>query len=165
MRLIGKIKNRQIFYISIREDSKWMNLLPNDNWLAFTIANNDDKDLINNCSTEIINNNVTYTCSAGELAELTEQYFDEEITLQIVKFKEKTRSKFNHDQSPITTSHRNFKEGFWFAATTANDGDKTITKVVCIDMTKRKVLKYLNSFIEKINSGWIPSDEEIKRPK
>lgn len=105
---------------------------------------------------------MTYTCSAGELAGLTEQYFDEEIGWRGVQQEEKTGKEYDYEQLPITTMHRNFGEGFWFASTLAYDRDKEINKVVCIDFTTRKVKKHLTELVEKINNGWLPSDEEIE---
>ncbi|MEO8146975.1 MAG: hypothetical protein ABI723_05020 [Bacteroidia bacterium] len=57
----------------------------------------------------------------------------------------------------MTTSHKNFAKGFWFATevagATIDDKDVETNKVVCIDCTKRGVLGYLKSLIEKINNG------------
>lgn len=162
MERIGKINDREIFYIPIRDNSEWLSLLPTEKWIAFTIADNEDKEMLHECTIGILNQNVTYTCSAGELASLTEDYFDEEIGWRGVQHEEKTGEKFDHDQSPMTTMHQNFSEGFWFSAVVASDGEKQIDKVVCADFTTRKVKKHLTELIEKINNGWLPSDEEIE---
>lgn len=162
MKRIGKINDREIFYISIRDNSDWLNMLPTENWVAFTIADNEDKEMLRECTIGMLDKNATYTCSAGELASLTEDYFDEEIGWRGVQYEEKTGEKFDYDESPMTSMHRNFSEGFWFSAVVASDGEKEMDKVVCVDFTTRKVKQHLTELIEKINNGWLPSDEEIE---
>ncbi|WP_432670705.1 hypothetical protein [Flavobacterium sp. SM2513] len=65
MERIGKINDRIIFYILIRENANWLNLLPTDKCVAFTISDNEDKEMLNDCTIGILDKNVTYTCSAG----------------------------------------------------------------------------------------------------
>jgi len=131
MERIGKINDREIFYISIRDNLNWMKLLPTEKWVAFTISDNEDKEMLNDCTIGILDKNVTYTCSAGELGSLTEDYFDEEIGWRGVQYEEKTGKKFDFDQSPMTSIHQNFSEGFWFSAVVARGGEKEMNKVVC----------------------------------
>ena len=162
MERIGKINDREIFYISTKDKLEWLDLLPTEKWVVFTIADKENKEILYESTAKILDKNVTYTCSAGELAGLTEQYFDEEIGWRGVQYEEKTGKEYDHEQSPMTTMHRNFGEGFWFASTLAYDGEKEINKVVCIDFTTRKVKKHLTELVKKINKGWLPSDEEIE---
>ncbi len=162
MERLGKIHDREIYYISTKDESEWLNLLPTEKWVVFTIADKENREILPESTSRILDKNVTYTCSAGELADLTEQYFDEEIVWRAVQYEEKTGKEYDYKQSPMTTMHRNFGEGFWFASTLAYDGEKEINKVVCIDFTTRKVKKHLTELIEKINNGWLPSDEEIE---
>ncbi len=162
MERIGKINNREIFYISTKDNSEWLNSLPTDKWVVFTIADKENREILNESTVRILDKNVTYTCSAGELAGLTEQYFDEEIVLRGVQYEDETGKKYDYEQSPMTTMHRNFGEGIWFASTLAYNGDIEINKVICIDFTTRKVKKHLTKLVEKINNGWLPSDEEIE---
>ncbi|WP_010137168.1 hypothetical protein [Ochrovirga pacifica] len=165
MKRIGKINEREIFYISTKEELEWPNLLPTEKWVALTIADKENGEILHESTSQILDKNVTYTCSAGELSELTEQYFDEEIGWRGVQYEEKTGKKYDYTKSPMTTMHRNFSEGFWFASTLAHNEEKEINKLVCIDFTTRKVKKYLNELVEKINNGWLPSDEEIELAK
>ena len=162
MEHIGKINDREIFYISIRENLNWLNMLPSEKWVAFTIADNNDKEMLHECTIGILNKNVTNTCSAGELASLTEDYFLEEIGWSGTQYEEKTGKKFDHDISPMTSMHRNFSSGFWFSAVVARDGEKEMNKVVCVDFTTRKVKNHLIELIEKINTDWLPNDDEIE---
>tara|TARA_R100001369_G_scaffold31211_1_gene55308 strand:- start:1179 stop:1685 length:507 start_codon:yes stop_codon:yes gene_type:complete len=162
MERIGKINDRDIFYISTKDNSDWLNLLPTKKWVVFTIADKENKEILHESITRILDKNVTYTCSAGELAGLTEQYFDEEIVLRGIQNEEKTGKKYDYEQSAMTTMHQNFSEGFWFSAFCAFDEYKDINKIVCIDFTSRKVKKHLTELVEKINNGWLPNDEEIE---
>ena len=165
MERIGKINDREICYISTKDNSDWFNLLPTEKWVVFTIANQENKEVLSESTVRILDKNVTYTCSAGELAGLTEEYFDEEISWRGVQYRQKTGKEYDYEQSPVTTMHKNFSEGFWFSAVLANDGYIEIEKVVCIDFTTGKVKKHLTELIEKINNGWLPNEEEIELPE
>ena len=162
MERIGKINNRDVFYISTNDNSNWLDFLPTENWVVFTIADKENKEIPHESTAQILDKNVTYTCSAGELAGLTEQYFDEEIGWRGVQYEEKTGKQYDYEQTPMTTMHQNFSEGFWFSGFCAFDGEKEIDKIVCIDFTTRKVKRHLTELVKKINNGWLPSDEEIE---
>lgn len=162
MELIGRIKRRKIYYVQIRNNSTWEKSMPKKDWVAFMIANKEDEELVPLIVKECLNRNVSYTCSAGNYANMTEDFFDEEIAWRAVDYEMKTKKEYNYDYSPNTTAHKNFGEGFWFAATLANDDKFDIDKVVCVDCTKKKVKNHLIKLIEKINNGWLPSDEEIE---
>ena len=162
MELLGRINRRKIYYVQVRNNPEWKNSLPKNDWIVFTIANKEDEELVPPAVKICMDKNVAYTCSAGTLAHWTEQYFDEEITGRALDFELRTKKKFDYEFSPVTKAHQNFSEGFWFATTLAYDGFKETDKVVCLDFTKRKVKKHLIDLIEKINTGWLPSDEEIE---
>ncbi|MBP6215282.1 MAG: hypothetical protein KA399_03695 [Chitinophagaceae bacterium] len=169
MTKIGELNDRQIFFTNVRVDLHWFDKLPSSNWLAFTIADTADKELLSDTTKKCLDSNVLYTCNAGQLGSDTEDYFDEEIVWRQVQIEERTGKPQDYKTSPMTTSHRNFDEGFWFATTVANatayDEYIPIDKVVCIDMTQQGVKKYLLELIDKIKNGWLPSDKEIEVPK
>ena len=162
MELIGRIDKRKIFYLPVRSNPGWKISLPKQDWIALTIANPEDEEMVPPAVNICLDRNVSYTCSVGELAHRTEDYFDEEITWRGVDFEMRTKEKYDYELSPVTTAHKNFGEGFWFAATLARDDNFEIDKVVCVDFTKKKILKVLIKLIEKINAGWLPSDTEIE---
>ena len=168
MTKIGELNGRQIFYINVRVDLHWFNELPLSNWLAFTIADTADKELLNDTTKKCLDANVLYTCSAGQLGSDTEDYFDEEIVWRQVQIEERTGKPQDYEISPMTTFHKNFDEGFWFATTVANavayDKYIPINKVVCIAMTKKGVKKHLIVLLDKIKNGWLPSDNEVEEP-
>jgi hypothetical protein len=68
----------------------------------------------------------------------------------------------------MTSFHRNFDEGFWFATTNArqiiNDIYVVSNQVICIDSTIKKVRIHITSLIERINNGWLPNDKELEIP-
>lgn len=165
MEFIGNIRQRKIYYLQVRNNERWKHSLPKNDWMVFTIANKEDEELVPPAVKICLDRNVSYTCSAGGLAYMTEEYFDEEITWRGVEYEMKTKKEFDYEFSPVTTAHNNFGEGFWFAATLANNDDYGIEKVVCLDFTKRKVRKHLTQLIEQINNGWLPSDEGIELAK
>ena len=162
MELLGRINRRKIYYVQVRNNPEWKNSLSKNDWIVFTIANKEDEELVPPAVKICMDKKVAYTCSAGTLAHWTEQYFDEEITGRALDYELRTKKEFDYEFSPVTTAHQNFSEGFWFATTLAYDAYKETDKVVCLDFTKRKVKKHLTDLIEKINNGWLPSDEEIE---
>ena len=168
MELLGQIGERQIFYCHIRSDEKWFDAISFDNWIAFTIADVEDKQLVQSMTVGCIERGVCYACCTGQLASLTEDYFDEEIVWQQVQYQEKTGKPQNYEATPMTSYHNNFSEGFWFAATAPNqiiNGNcLTSHHVVCIDCTQHKVRGHLFDLIHKINCGWLPSDDDLEKP-
>lgn len=162
MECIGRINRRKIYYVQIRNNPNWKSALPNVDWVAFTIADIEDDELVPPAVKICMDKNVSYTCSAGNLGHMTEQYFDEEISFRGVDYEMQNKEEYNYDLAPMTTAHGNFGEGFWFATTFAHDDNFEIDKVICIDFTKRKVRKHLIELIDKINNGWLPSDNDIE---
>ena len=157
MTKIGELNDRQIFYTNVRTDSDWFDKLPSANWLALTIADTQDKDLLNDTVIKCIDKNVLYTCSLGQLASETEDYFDEEIVWRQVQIEEQTGIAQDNEPTPMTSFHRNFDEGFWFATTvakaTTHEDHIPIETVICVDMTQQGVRKYLLELVDKIKKA------------
>lgn len=166
---IGIINNRQIFYINIRTDLEWYTKLPSTNWLAFTIADLKDQNLLNDLSLKCLDANVSYVCCVGQLASLTDDYFDEEIVRRQVEIEKRTGKPQDYETTTMTTFHSNFDEGFWFAIysafATVYEEYIPIQKIVCLDLTEQGVKKYLLLLTEKMKTDWLPPDEEIVIPK
>lgn len=165
MELIGKIGRRQILYSNVLVDVKWFDNLPPDNWVVFTIGNPEEQRLERDIVCRCLDRNVGYVCCAGQLCKNTELEFDAEIVNRAIALEEISGEAYDYEKAPCTTSHTNFGEGLWFAAVVANDGDHFFDTLVCIDFIPRGVRKHLESLIKKINSGWLPSDEEIEDPE
>ena len=85
-----------------------------------------------------------------------------------MQHEERTGKPQDYETAPMTSFHKNFEEGFWFALTVAkqtiNDVHITSHQVVCIDCTQQKVRKHLLKLLDKINNGWLPSDNEFEKP-
>ena len=168
METIGQINNRKILYCNVRADRNWSEYLPTNNWLAFTIIDEADREFLDEVVTASLNNGVCYTSSVGELYSLTDDYFDEEIVWREIQKEEETGQPSDYGNIPMTTFSKNFEDGFWYAAVfaTATIGDVyiEINKVVCVDCTKNKVREHLIHLIDKINNGWLPTEDGIAMP-
>lgn len=164
MEQLGRIGKRKVSYIQVRNNVGWEKALPKTDWVAFTITNEEDEEMVPPAVKACMDKDVSYTCNAGVLAHRTEFYFDEEVAWRGVDYEERTKNEYDYERTPISTAHKNFSEGFWFAATLAHNDSYEIEHVVCVDFTKRKVKQHLTNLIEKINDGWLPTDEEIELP-
>lgn len=159
MEHLGNIKDRQIFYINPLLHKGWFNDLPGAHWIVFTVAEDTDTAVLMEVVRRCLKNEVCYICCAGMQGSLLENLFDEEIVDTVMKQVNGTIESNDFEFSPMTTSHRNLDEGFWFATTVAQDDYKNIDKVVCIDFTTNGVKMKMVDLILKINSGWLPDNE------
>ena len=164
MELLGNIKDRQILYTNIRADQNWSTVLPIDNWIIFTIADDIDRELIHEIVKVSLDKLVCYICCAGKLAGFTENIFDLEIVHRAIQEETQTGKPYDYEFSPMTTFHKNFSEGFWFATTVAYDTYKDTNTVVCIDFTTKGVKGHLTELLTKFNNNWLPSEEDIEDP-
>lgn len=168
LELIGQIRDRKIYYCNLRFDSNSLTSVPFNNWIAFTIVDEADEDMIDSLTKKCLDQGTCYICSAGKLATLMEDYFDEEIVMRTIAKKENTEEFQDYEDAPMTSSHKNFDEGFWFATTVARqivyDKHVTSAEVVCVDCTSRHVRQYLIDLIHKINENWLPGENESKDP-
>ena len=158
MELIGRINRKKIYYIQIRNNPNWESDLPNNDWIAFTIANEEDEELIPPTVKICIAKNVSYTSSTGEFALRTKGYFDEEIEWLMTDYEIKDEEKFNN-KNLITISDENFEKAFWLTFSSIYSDNFILDKIVCIDFTKRKVKNQLIKLIEKINNGFVLNAE------
>jgi hypothetical protein len=168
MQTLGTLNARQILYCNVRPDENWFEELPNKNWIAFTIANNNEKTLIQNIAVKCLDKEVSCICSAGLFASETEDYFIDEIVQRNIQKEQAQDQSDDEETSPMLTFHRNFSEGFWFTAYSAypSIGDKylEIDKIVCIDTTSEGVKNHLKNLLKKFELGELPTDSEIEEP-
>ncbi|WP_338769370.1 hypothetical protein WAF17_09710 [Bernardetia sp. ABR2-2B] len=155
MELIGRINRKKIYYIQVRNNPNWESNLPKNDWIAFTVANKEDEELIPSVVKICIDKNVAYTSSTGEAAHHTEDYFDEEIAWNMVDYELKTKKEFDSENLTPTISDENFEDSFWFTYTSIYDDNFLIDKIVCIDFTTQKIKNQLIELIEKVNNGFI----------
>ena len=159
MELIGRINTKKIYYIQIRNNPNWKANLPKNDWIAFTIANEEDEELIASIVKICIDKNVSYISSTGEFAHRTEDYFDEEIEWRVIDYEIQNNQKFDSKNLITTISNESFEDAFCFTSTSIYEDNFVLDKVVCIDFTKRKAKNHLIELIEKINDGFVPNNE------
>ncbi len=164
MKLIGSSNSRQIHYTSVLTDSNWLDNLPTENWLVFPIGQDKEIETYSLFADKCIDNNVLYVCAVGQNCELIQDIFDELIVSKKIEKCESVDSSDDFENSPITTWHNNFSEGFWFAILYAHHEQANINKIVCVEFTTKGVKQHLTNLIEKINTSWLPSDEENEVP-
>ncbi len=168
MEVLETINSKQVFYCNVREEQNWFEQLPITNWIAFTIADNEDQELVEDVAKKSLDKNISCVCSAGQFASKTEDSFADEIVLRNIKKEQEFGEIDDYETAPMLTFHTSFSEGFWFATSAANpsinDQYLDIDKVVCIDLTIKKVKKHLKELIETFNNGGLPSDNENEMP-
>ncbi len=166
MEILGHISFKEILYCNVRTNQDWFNQLPPNKWIAFTIANDEDNELIADVAAKCLDKAVSCICCAGLLQSETVDSFGKEMIRRNVQEEKLVTRSSDNDIAPMITSHTNFSEGFWFATNIANaaDGDQglDIDKVICIDMTKHAVKRHLRELIGAFNSGELPSDSEFE---
>ena len=149
--IIGKIKDRQILYLDPINNSGWETLLPENNWALFAIADDKQKSQLEHLAKVCLDKNVLYVCGAGEASSSVDDEFDMEIVTRKIEVNDA-----NYDDTPITTWHEDFSEGFWFATTVTYNDTEIIDKVVCVDLTEQKYKEKILELIDNINAGWLP---------
>ncbi|MBI4932026.1 MAG: hypothetical protein HY841_14810 [Bacteroidetes bacterium] len=157
---IGQHFDRQIFYLNPRQAKNWADSLPTDNWAVLLIADNLDSDLINKIANQCLDKNVRYVCATGQQSKAIEETFDQFIVQRKIDSGESADSPDNFEDSPLTVSDDSLEEEFWFSLTTAFHPNFDITKVICLDLTDSGQKEKLTDLVTKINSGWLPSDNE-----
>lgn len=163
MQYLGKINGRHVFYIRPDDGEIWFDDLPTENWLALSIGDDPNIQSFSQLADKCIDKNALYMCSLGQSCELIHDIFDSVIVGKKIANGESVESTDDFENSPLTTWHHNFDEGFWFALNAAHDEYKIIDKVVCIDYT-RGVKNYLIELLNKLHQEWLPSDNEIQLP-
>ncbi|MFM6975913.1 MAG: hypothetical protein ACKOW2_03585 [Sphingobacteriaceae bacterium] len=167
MEVLGQIEDCRVCYLNINKERNWSDCLSGQLWAVFTISDEDGIEVLQPVIQICLDKKAVYICSAGRNGDLTEQLFDECIVDRGIEEEVITGLEFDYKQSPITTSHTNFNEGFWYAATIASFQFDDPFDLICIDFTQLGVKKHLKSLIAAINSdeNWQPSEVEFEDPK
>lgn len=149
---------RQVFYLSTNS-SNWQEQLPKESWLVTPIADQTNRDLFDSVVKKCLDNEVIYVCTLGKECEKFHDLFDDEILIRKIFSGQPYGKPDDFNDTPMTTWHNNFEEGFWFAISSAFEDGKDINKVVCLDLTENGYLKKLQKLLHQTNEGWLPSDE------
>ncbi len=152
MEILGQINDREIIYLKHDTAKSWFKDFPNKSWLLFAIAGRDEIEIFDEISRRAIDNNVVYVCAAGPNCESFHDTFDEEIVIREVE------NLYLPNYCIMTTWHRDFDEGFWFAVSSAFGDDEKINKVICLDITRQNMKPKIVDFIAKIKTGWLPQN-------
>ena len=150
---IGKINDREIFYIDTINNPGWETVLPESNWSLFAIADDKQISQLDHLAKICLDKNVLYICGAGKASSRIDDAFDIEIVDRKIEANDD-----NYDNTPMTTWHNDFDEGFWFASTVAYHDIILINKLVCINLTDETYRERIVDLINKINNGWLPED-------
>jgi hypothetical protein len=125
------INNREIFTEKYTTEENWIKYIPQSNWLCILVDNNRQRIYLDEVISKIIHNDVCYVCAIGLSCEMTHDLIDEEIVFREIDI-EKLHIPNHHI---ITTWHKNFDEGIWFALFEAYHDEVTIDKVIILDLT------------------------------
>ena len=153
----ARTSEREVFYLSTTTEN-WYDLLPMENWLVLPIVEKKDVELWSNVAKACLDNQVTYVCTIGNECEQLHDWFDETILVRRFQINQSIGSPDDFENEPMTTWHKDFEEGFWFSITSAYDGNKEISSVVCLDLTENGNKSKLSSLLSAINNGWLPDD-------
>ena len=162
MERIGKIDEKEIFYLRSEDIDKYLNQLPQKNWLLFAIGNSNSEKEYRCLADACIEKNVLYVCTAGKECKLIHDIFDA-VDIERLKRNGEYEKLGLSVYFVMTTWHGDFDEGLWFASTAAFSEFGEIEKIICVDFTEKKVRNYISKLIEQINTGWLPEDEEITK--
>jgi hypothetical protein len=145
-------------------DESCLHKLPMEGSLVFIIGQSKEWKIYSEFAQKCIQNNVLYVCTSGPNCELIHDIFDETIVARKIAKGESVDRQDDFENSPMTTWHHNFSEGFWFAITSAHHDSGTVEKIVCVDFTDKGVKGHFIDLIGMINGSWLPSDEKQQAP-
>lgn len=129
---------------------------PSKNWMLFAIADKDQLAALYSFAEKCLDLGVLYICGAGEACSEIDDAFDMvEVDRKLASLKRDLKQE-DFDDSPMTTWHHDFDEGFWFSVTTAYHERELINKVVVANLTDNNYELIIKDLIARINSGWLP---------
>ena len=154
----GSLNNREIFYCDIANDFSEIESFPSKNWLLFAIADQDQLGGLYSFAEKCLDRGVLYICGTGEACSEIDDAFDFVMVDRKLASLNRDLTQDDFDDSPMTTWHHDFDEGFWFSVTTAYHEEELIDKVIVANLTAKNYGSRIRKLVEKIQSGWLPSD-------
>ena len=151
----GYLNSRNIYYCDLGNDFTKIEEFPSKNWLLFAIADKGQLGLLYSFAEKCLDRNVLYICGAG--SEIDDA-FDSVIVDSRLASSNRDLTQNDFDDSPMTTWHRDFDEGFWFFVTTASREKEIIEQVVVANITEESYEVRIKDLVAKISSGWLPPD-------
>jgi hypothetical protein len=154
----GSINNREIFYSNIGDSFNEVESFPSKNWLLFAIAEKAQARNLYTFAEKCLDRGVLYVCGAGEACSDIDDAFDSVMVDRKLASLNRDLTQDDFQNSPMTTWHHDFDEGFWFSVKIANHETELINKVVVANLTTGNFQFRIKELIEKIQLGWLPSD-------
>lgn len=152
------IKDRKVVYLNIQQDLQEFETADFKNWVLFMIEDNIHNPILGQFADLCIDKDVLYVCAAGKACSEVDDMFDFKM-VDRAQVGGKLPSWHRSDDDVLMTSwHRDFDEGFWFALTTANYENLLIQTVVVANLTGDNYLPTIQRLTEKISEGWLPPD-------
>jgi len=97
-------------------------------------------------------------CGAGEACSEIDDAFDFAIVDGKLASLNRDLTQDDFRDSPMTTWHDDFDEGFWFSVTTAYHEEQLIDKIVVANLTEKNYKFRIKELVAKIQAGWLPPD-------
>ena len=152
------INDRNILYIDIQENLGEFEAADFKNWVLFVIEDNIQNRMLGQFADLCIDRDVVYVCAAGKACSEVDDLFDFKMLNREMTGR-KLPSWYQSDDDVLMTSwHRNFEEGFWFALMTASYNNLLIETVVVANLTGINHLPMIRELTKKILKGWLPPD-------
>lgn len=144
---LGLYSNIPVTYIHIRTAANVAALLPNENWLAFVIADMPDKELLHQYASIIIEKKVKWICCSGELHSYADDLFD-------WAYLEQEKGSISDENFVCADFIEDIHKGFDWALICANN--QGFSHVVCFDFGIYSQGDRLAHLLSLLNSGWAP---------
>jgi hypothetical protein len=154
----GLINDRNVLYCDIQRSLTEIEEFPTENWLLFAIADKDQLGLLPLFAEKCLDKGVLYICGAGQASSEIDDAFDLVIVERKLASLNRDLTEEDFDDSPMTTWHSDFDEGFWFSVTAACHETEKIQHVIVANLTQQCYESRIKDLINQINSGWLPPD-------
>jgi hypothetical protein len=142
------INNREITIVEYSTKENWQKDIPASDWLCILVDNDSERKYLDEVVSKIIENDVCYVCTVGKSCEMLHDLIDEEVV-----FREVDIEKLHlPDHLIMTTWHKDFAEGIWFAIFAAHHGEVIINKIVVLDMTNGMELNRIKNLLTELKS-------------
>lgn len=155
MEKFGYINEREILYQKHDLEINWSNNLPDSNWLLVAFVEINNLRILDEIARKIIDKDVCYASCIGTFGEKMHDLIDENL---IIRETEIENLHFPTHQV-LTTWHKDFAKGLWFALFSAFHETESIDKIFCLDIGKDSNKEVIAKLIDKFNKGYIPEDE------
>lgn len=152
------INDRNILYLEIQQDLQRLEALNLKNWVLFVIEDNIHNPILGQFADMCIDKDVLYVCAAGKACSEVDDLFDFKMVDREMAEGKLPSWYQSADDVLMTSWHRDFDEGFWFALTTANYGEMPIETVVVANLTGDNYLPTIQRLTKQIADDWLPPD-------